>query len=247
MTTILGAAVSGMAYNQNVLDTVANNLANVNTFGFKRSRAVAEGIPDAAATADTSRLGVAQTTTDLVFNPAAVQPTGNKLQFSIQDDTFLPVTDLDGSLAYTRLGALSADGVGNITAMGGRQLVPPVQIPAGMTAPAVDSAGIITAVDSKGATQTIGQVTLTRFTNPQGLEPMGSGLYRASANTGAATTGTPGSAGFAAIRPGTLEGSNVDTAEEFTNMIIAQRAYQAALKSFTVGDQMLTLATNLTQ
>lgn len=246
MTTILGASVSGMVYNQSLMDTVANNLANVNTFAFKKSRTVAEGVPDATAAPDGARLGVAQSTTDLIFNPAAMQPTGDKLQFALQDDTFFPVQDTDGSTVYTRLGDLSSDGAGNITALGGRLLQPPVQIPAGMTSPAIDANGVITAVDSSGAAQVIGQLTLTRFTNPQGLLTLGSGLYRATVNTGAATTGNPGSPGFATLMPGALEGSNVDAAEEFTNMLIAQRAYQASLKSFTIGDEMLQIATNLT-
>ena len=247
MTTILGASVSGMIQNQTLMDTVANNLANVNTFAFKKSRTLAEGVPDNSMAFDSSRLGVAQTTTDLVFNPAAVQTTSDKLQFSVQDDTFVPVQDTDGSTAYTRLGDLTSDGAGNITATGGRFLQPPVQVPTGMTSPAIDANGVITAIDSSGTAQPIGQVTLTRFTNPQGLLALGSGLYRATVNTGATTTGTPGSPGFATIMPGTLEGSNVDAAEEFTNMLIAQRAYQASLKSFTIGDEMLQVATNLTK
>jgi len=247
MTTILGASVSGMIQNQTLMDTVANNLANVNTFAFKKSRTLAEGVPDNSMASDSSRLGVAQTTTDLVFNPAAVQTTSDKLQFSVQDDTFFPVQDTDGSTAYTRLGDLTSDGAGNITATGGRFLQPPVQVPTGMTSPAIDANGVITAIDSSGTAQPIGQVTLTRFTNPQGLLALGSGLYRATVNTGATTTGTPGSPGFATIMPGTLEGSNVDAAEEFTNMLIAQRAYQASLKSFTIGDEMLQVATNLTK
>jgi len=246
MTTILGASVSGMIQNQTVMDSVANNLANVNTFAFKKTRTLAEGVPDNTAAADGSRLGVAQTTTDLIFNPAAVQRTDDNLQFSIQDDTFFPVQDTDGSTVYTRLGDLSSDGAGNITAIGGRLLQSPVQVPAGMTSPAIDANGVITAIDSTGTAQPIGQITLTRFTNAQGLQAVGSGLYRDTVNTGATTTGTPGSPGFATIMPGTLEGSNVDTAEEFTNMLIAQRAYQASLKSFTIGDEMLQVATNLT-
>ena len=178
MTTILGASVSGMIHNQTAMDTVANNLANVNTFAFKKTRTLSEGVPDNTASADGSRLGVAQTTTDLIFNPAAVQTTDDKLQFSIQDDTFFSVQDTDGSTAYTRLGDLSSDGAGNVTAIGGRLLQPPVQVPSGMTSPAIDANGVITAIDATGAVQPIGQITLTRFTNPQGLQTLGSGLYR---------------------------------------------------------------------
>ena len=115
-----------------------------------------------------------------------------------------------------------------------------------MTQPAIDQAGVITAIDPDGIHQTIGQLTMVRFTNAQGLETMGEGLYRESVNSGSKVEGLPGSSGFSALKPGALEGSNVDIAEEFTNMIIAQRAYQACAKTFSVGDAMLDLATKLT-
>jgi flagellar basal-body rod protein FlgG len=247
MTTILAAAASGMVYGQNVLDVVGNNLANVNTFGFKKSRAVAEGRPDALATPDTMRMGVADTTQDLIFSAAAPQTTGDPLHFSIQDDTFFRVSDIDGSTAYTRFGALGLDSAGNITAFHGRLLQPPLTLPAGLSNPAIGSNGEITAIDANGAAQAVGQITLVRFTNPQGLLALGDGLYRETVNTGQTTEGTPGSDGFAQVTTGALEGSNVDVAEEFTTMILAQRAYQAAAKTYSVGDEMLSVATNLTR
>jgi flagellar basal body rod protein FlgG len=173
--------------------------------------------------------------------------TEDPLHFAIQDDAFLRVHDLDGSIAYTRFGQLSTDAAGNVTAYGGRFLEPPVTVPAGMTTPSVDNAGVITALDSTGARQQIGQLTMVRFTNPQGLATLGDGLYGETVNSGPTTDGTPGSPGFATITPGGLEASNVDLAEEFTNMIIAQRAYQASAKTFSVGDEMLAIATNLTK
>jgi flagellar hook protein FlgE len=247
MTTALAAAASGMQYNQNVLDVIGNNVANVNSFAFKKSRVVAEGRPDATASPDTARMGVADSTVDLIFNSAADQTTDSPLNFAIQDDTFFPVHDLDGSVVYTRFGGLSTDSAGNVTAFGGRLLEPNVVVPEAMHDPSIDQNGVISVKDDKGDTTQIGQLTLTRFTNPQGLETLGDGLYRESVNTGAATTGTPGTDGFAAIIPGAVEASNVDLAEEFTNMIMAQRAYQASAKSFSVGDEMLATATDLTR
>ena len=207
---------------------------------------MAEGRPDATATPDTSRLGVADTTRDIIFTGAAAQMTDDPLQFAIQDDTFFRVRDIDGTAAFTRFGKLSADAAGNITAFHGRFLDPPVTLPDGMTQPSIDQAGVITAVDPDGVHQTIGQLTMVRFTNAQGLETMGEGLYRETVNSGSQVEGLPGSSGFSALMPGALEGSNVDIAEEFTNMIIAQRAYQACAKTFSVGDAMLDLATKLT-
>ncbi|MBA4180999.1 MAG: flagellar basal body rod protein FlgG [Anaerolinea sp.] len=253
MVSMLGAAASGLLHNQNVMDVVGNNLANVNTYAYKKIRAQAAGRPTANTSTDPtqqtagSRMGVAETTTEISFAQAAAQSTGNPLHFSIQDDTFFRVTDLDGTPALTRLGALTADAAGNITVPGGRLLEPPVVLPEGMTLPEISEAGVISALDETGARQPIGQVTLVRFMNPAGLEIMGNGLYREGLNSGPFTEGTPTSEGFAGVLPGTLEGSNVEIAEEFTNMIIAQRAYQAAAKTFSVGDEMLRIATDLTQ
>lgn len=247
MTTILGAAASGMVHNQNVLDTVGHNLANANTYAFKKIRPLAEGRPDPAAQPEGGRLGVAQSTDDIIFSQAATQITDNPLHFAIEDDTFFKVQDFDGSTAYTRFGELAADASGNITAFRGRLLDPPITLEEGMTQPAIDQAGVVSALDATGERVAVGQVVVFRFVNPQGLELLGDGLYRESANSGEITEGAPATEGFAALRPGSLEGSNVDVAEEFTNMIIAQRAYQACAKTFSVGDEMLALATDLTR
>jgi flagellar basal body rod protein FlgG len=247
MTTILGAAASGLVHNQNVLDVVGHNLANVNSTAFKKIRPLAEGAPDATASPDGGRLGVADTTRDPIFTVGAPQTTDNPLHFAITDDTFFRVRDFDGSTVYTRFGALDVDSAGNVVAFRGRLLEPPVAIPAGMTQPAINSAGVVSALDETGTRQDIGQVTLVRFMNPQGLEGLGDGLYRETENSGTTQEGAPASDGFGPLTTGAVEAANVDVAEEFTNMIIAQRAYQASAKTFSVGDEMLLIATNLTQ
>lgn len=247
MPNILGAAASGMVHNQDVLDVVGHNIANVNSYAYKKFRPLHEGIPTPQVDPDGGRLGVAETTRDLVFSQAATQITENPLHFAIEDDAFLRVQDFDGRIVYTRFGGLESDVQGNILAFKGRALEPPVQVPEGWTQPAVDQFGVISAIDDNGARQPIGQLSLAKFRNPQGLETLGDGLYADTANTGEITVGAAGSEGFAALRPGALEGSNVDVAEEFTNMIIAQRAYTACAKTFSVGDEMLALATKITQ
>lgn len=252
MPTILGAAASGMAHNQNVLDTVGHNLANVNTAAFKRFRALHEGLIDPAQEPEGGRLGVAETTRDLIFGPASVQPTGNSLHFAIEDAAFLRVRDFDGAIAFTRFGGLNTDVDGTVVAFGGRPVPDattgdPIVVPDGWTSPAIDQAGNISAIDPGGERELIGQVTLATFGNPQGLEVLGDGLYRDTANSGDLTVGTPASEGFTALRPGALESSNVDMAEEFTAMIIAQRAYSACAKTFSIGDEMLAIATRITQ
>jgi flagellar hook protein FlgE len=252
MPTILGAAASGMAHNQNVLDTVGHNLANVNTAAFKRFRALHEGMIDPAQEPEGGRLGVAETTRDLIFGPASVQPTGNPLHLGIEDAAFLRVQDFDGAIVFTRFGGLDADVSGTIVAFGGRPVPDattgdPIVVPEGWTSPAIDQFGSISALDPGGERQLIGQVTLATFANPQGLEVLGDGLFRDTANSGDLTVGTAGSEGFAALRPGALESSNVDMAEEFTAMLIAQRAYSACAKTFSIGDEMLAIATRITQ
>lgn len=247
MPTILGAAASGMTHNQDVLDVVGHNIANVNSYAYKKFRPLHEGLPTPQADPDAGRLGVAETTRDLVFSQAATQITENPLHFAIEDDAFLRVRDFDGRIVYTRFGGLESDIEGNILAFKGRPLEPPIQVPEGWTQPAVDQFGVLSAIDDTGVRQEIGQLSLAKFRNPQALETLGDGLYTDTANTGEITVGAGGSEGFAALRPGALEGSNVDVAEEFTNMIIAQRAYTACAKTFSVGDEMLALATKITQ
>lgn len=252
MPTILGAAASGMVHNQNAMDVIGHNLANVNTSAYKKFRLLHEGAPDPNAQPEGGRLGVSDTTRDLVFSPASLQPTSGPLHFAIEDASFLRITDLDGSTVFTRYGALEADTAGNVLAFGGRaipdaQTGEPIVVPDGWGAVAIDANGEVSAVNGEGERVAVGRVTLAQFVNPQGLEALGDGLYRTTANSGNVVIGTPASEGFAPLRPGALESSNVDMAEEFTNMIIAQRAYTACAKTFAVGDEMLAIATNITR
>jgi flagellar basal body rod protein FlgG len=247
MPTILGAAASGMVHNQNALDVIGHNVANANSYAYKKFRPLHEGIAQPGAGPEGGRLGVAETTRDLVFAQAATQIDENPLHFAIEDDAFLRVQDYDGRIVYTRFGGLEADAEGNILAFRGRLLEPALQVPEGWTQPQVDAFGTVTALDGNGERQEVGQLSFAKFRNPQGLEILGDGLYADTANTGEITVSAAGLEGFAALRPGALEGSNVDIAEEFTNMIIAQRAYTACAKTFSVGDEMLALATRITQ
>lgn len=247
MTTILGAASSGLAHHGLIVDAVGNNVANIGTAAFKRSRVVGEGSPSTTLEPGTPRMGVALSTLDVVHTSGAAFRDDDPLHFAIQDDAFFPVLHEDGSVVYTRFGALSADSQGNITAFGGRLLEPPVALPEGSTRPAIDEAGVITALNADGVREEIGRVAFVRFLNPQGLQEIGEGLYRETVNSGPTIEGTPGDGEFTPIITGALEGSNVDLAEEFTSLLVAQRAYQACARTFSVGDAMLALATDLTQ
>jgi flagellar basal-body rod protein FlgG len=247
MTTILAAAASGMVQHSTTVDLVGNNLANANTTAFKRSRVLSQGAPVSNATPETSRLGVSQTTADVIFDTGVSLRTDDPMHFAISDGAFLAVTDFDGQTVFTRAGNLAIDSAGNVTAAKARPLSPPVTIPEGYRLPQVTEAGAVTAESPEGVREDVGQLSFSRFMNPQGLTAIGEGLFRESANSGNRTDGTPGTEGFALIAPGVVEGSNVELAEEFTTLLIAQRAYQASAKTFSVGDEMLALATNLTR
>jgi flagellar hook protein FlgE len=247
MPSILGAAASGMTHNQNKLDAISFNVANVETFAYKKIRALHEGLPTPVVDPEGGRMGVAETTTDLVFSQAATQITDDPMNFAIEDDAFLRVQDYDGRVVYTRVGALKADVDGNILVLGDHLLEPPLQTPGIWTQHQVDPAGIVSALDENGERQELGQLSFAKFKNPQGLEILGGGMYADTANTGEITVSPAGTEGFAALRPGALEGSNVDMAEEFTNMLVAQRAYSACAKTFGIGDEMLAIATHITQ
>ncbi|MBI5948341.1 MAG: flagellar hook-basal body protein [Chloroflexi bacterium] len=245
MATVLGTSAGALQNLQIVLDAVAANIANVSTAGYKRIDAMTEGVPQLDAAQPAGRLAVAEVSLDISLG--AAQGGANAISFALQDDSFFQVRDTDGGLSFTRLGAMQVDGAGNISTLSGRVLEPPVQLPSGWSAPGINHAGEITATDDAGNRQVIGQLTLVRFVNPRGLLVLGEGMYRETANTGARTTGNPGSPEFAALVPGSIEASNVDLATEFTNLIAAQRAYQASARSFSLGDEMLKTATDLSQ
>ena len=245
MTTILAAAASGMYHQQLAIDTIANNVANVNTEGFKRVRPLAQGQPQTGELAQ-AKLGVALTTLDRIVAPGPVRTADNPLAFAILDDAFVPVRLPDGTTAYTRAALLRTDAAGNVVTPHGYLLDPPLVLPEGATGARVDARGIVTATGADGNEVEVGRITLARFPNPQGLLALGEGLFAPSANSGDAVRGAPGEDGFAAIAPGMAEGSNVDLAEELTNLLIAQRAYSTTVRAFRVGDDMLAAATKLT-
>ncbi len=247
MTTILGAAASGLAHAQQLVHVIGHNLANVDTPSFKRIRAVGEGTPVAATEPGSGRMGVALTTLDLIPVVGVADRDDAPLHFAIQDDAFFRLRDRDDTFVFSRLGALSIDVSGNIVGPGGRLLDPPITLPEGSTLPSIDATGVISALDAEGVREDLGQVAVVRFVNPAGLEEIGEGLYRETGNSGATIDGAPGSDEFEPFIAGALEGSNVDLAEEFTNLLVAQRTYQACAKLFSVGDEMLAIATDLTR
>lgn len=244
MTTILAAAASGMLHQQIVIDTVAHNAANANTEGFRRVRPLAQGLPHTETLAN-AKLGVALTTLDRIFAPGTLRTQEGDLSFAIVDDAFFAVQLPDGRTAYTRAGLLRVDGSGNIVTPQGFLLVPPLALPEGARNAEIDARGVVTARTEEGSIE-VGRISLARFRNPRGLVSLGEGLFVASPNSGEPVLGAPDEGPFAAIVPKAVEGSNVDLAEELTNLLVAQRAYSANARAFRIGDDMLALATKLT-
>jgi flagellar basal-body rod protein FlgG len=247
MTTILGAAASGIEHYARMMDAIGHNLSNVNTDGFKVVRAAAQGDPNVLVEGVNRRMGVAETALDRQFHVGSARPTSEPLNFAIQDDALFAVRDSAGALAFSRQGALAVDSAGNVVVPGGHLLEPSIQLEEGMLSPAITDGGIITAFNGAGERVEVGRIPVYKFMNPQGLESIGNGLYVQTVNSGEVLAGFPGEGDFAPLLTGAVESSNVDMSTEFANMVVAQRAYQASARSFSIGDQMLEVATNITR
>jgi len=259
MMRALWSAASGMMAQELNVDTIANNLANVNTVGFKKQRlefqdlmyetlrepgsAAAEGVE--LPTGIQVGLGSRPAATRKLFAQGTFQETGNALDLVIEGNGFFQVMMPNGSVAYTRAGALKLDSEGNVVTADGYPLEPPMVIPADATAIAVGSDGTVS-VTTAGASEatTIGQIQLARFANPAGLRNLGHNLLGATAASGEPVTGTPGADGLGGIAQGMLEMSNVKVIEEMVNMITAQRAYEANSQAIKIADDMLQIANN---
>jgi len=246
MTTILAAAASGLAHYQQVVDVVADNVANVSTPGFKATRALAHGAPALPGTPESGPLGVRLTALERRFAPGALQASPFATEVALRDDAFLVLQAPDGTRRYTRAGTLRFDSVGNLVGPEGLLTDPPIVVPGDHTSPSIDAFGRVTALSPDGETVEVGRLQVARFVNPSGLISVGGGLFVPSENAGAVTLGSPGGGGFAELAVGFLEASNVSLADELTTLIVAQRAYSASAQAFRVGDDMLATAARLT-
>jgi len=259
MMISLYSAATGMSAQQFKLDTIANNLANVDTTGYKKIRAefqdlVYQYIKNAGTpTAGTSRLptglyvghGVRLAATTRIFTLGNIEQTGNALDLAIAGDGFFQVQLQDGRIAYTRDGSFKVDSSGNIVTSNGLALVPNIVVPTNAVAINVSPDGIVSAELQDGTIQNLGTITLVRFVNPAGLKAIGDNLFLATASSGEPIEGTPGQDGFGSIRQGYLEKSNVDVVREMVDMITAQRAYEFNSRAIQTADEMLRTATTL--
>lgn len=259
MMRALSIAGTGLGSQQLSVEVIANNLANVSTVGFKKSRGefqdlMYQTLRSAGATTTTGTLpvgiqlgsGVIPVSVHRTFAQGDFQQTQNPLDLAIEGDGFFQVTLPDGSTGYSRAGSLSLDSEGNIVTAEGYPILPNVTIPSAAQTINILPTGVISVVEATGAApQQIGTLELARFTNPAGLNSMGKNLYQATAASGEAVTGAPGQEGFGTVQQGSLEGSNVNIAEEMVNMIVAQRAYELNSKAIQTTDEMLSMVNNL--
>ncbi len=260
MMRSLWSAATGMVAQQTNIDVIANNLANVNTVGFKASRVDFQDLvyqtysePGAAATQATQvptgvqvGLGARFAAIQRIYSPGELRQTGNSLDLAIEGDGLFQILLPDGRTAYTRDGAFKLDGQGRLVNSDGHPLDPEVSIPADATHINIGSDGTVSVtVAGQNESQQLGQLTLAKFLNPAGLSSIGHNLLLPTAASGDPVTGTPGSEGIGAVAQGFLELSNVSIIEEMVNMIVAQRAYEVNSKCIQVADEMLSMANTL--
>ncbi len=259
MIRALKTAATGMRAQQMNIDTVANNLANVNTTGFKRTRLDFQDLMyqpiRVAGTPSSDRqlptglevgLGVRPASSRKIFVQGVFEETGNPLDLVIEGDGFFQVSMPDGTLRYTRDGALKRDAEGNLVTSDGYLLEPSIVIPSEAQQIMISPDGTVSAVvPGQDEPQVLGEITLAKFPNPAGLESEGRNLFRRTAASGDPITGKPGQDGFGTLSQGFLEKSNVDVVEEMVDLITAQRAYEINSKVIQSADQMLEIAGNL--
>lgn len=260
MIRSLWIAKTGLDAQQTQMDTIANNLANVSTSGFKRSRAVFEDLlyqnmrQPGAQTSQQTQLpsglqvgtGVRTVATERIFTQGNLQQTSNDKDLAIQGNGFFQVLMPDGTTGYTRDGSFQVDSQGQMVTASGFAVQPAITIPANAQSITVGRDGTVSVtIPGTAAATQVGQLQLATFINAAGLESKGENLYAETTASGNANTNTPGTNGAGMITQGYVETSNVNVAEELVNMIQTQRAYEINSKAITTSDQMLQKLTQL--
>ena len=258
MNLSLYSAATGMEAQQLNLNTIANNLANVNTPGFKRSKFEFQDLlyqkpREAGADAGGGNLvptgievgnGSRVAATSKIFTQGQLTNTGEKLDLAIQGDGFFEVQRPDGTTGYTRAGSFKQSAQGQVVTVDGLPVLSGFQpIPPGTTGISLSEDGQVT-VQGAGGSQTF-SITLARFANPAGLRSLGGNLYEETAASGTPEVGKPGEQGYGRTVQGYIEASNVNIVEEMVNLIVAQRAYEINSKSIQTSDEMLQNIANM--
>ncbi|MBS1815876.1 MAG: flagellar basal-body rod protein FlgG [Acidobacteria bacterium] len=260
MIRALYTAATGMSAQQANLDTVANNLANSATSGFRRRRLQFEDMiyqnvvaPGAAASTSTTSaglqigLGTRPVSTEVVMTQGEFNQTGNQYDLAISGPGFFQVTRPDGTTAYTRSGNFHLNNQGQMTTANGDALTPAITIPSNATDVTISQYGVVTAtIPGQSTPAQLGTIQLATFSNPGGLNSIGGNLMLQTGSSGTPITDNPGgSSGLGTLQQGYLENSNVDVVEEFVQMVMAQRAYESNSKVIHVADDMYSQVNQL--
>ncbi len=260
MNPALRTAASGMLAQQTRTEVIANNLANVNTTGFKRSRAhfvdllyqTVQGVANVAnADADSTPAvqigrGTRLAAVTRLHANGPLEATNRPLDLAIEGEGFLQVQLENGNTAFTRDGSLQISDQGVLVTSGGLTVLPGVRIPTDATTVTISRAGIVTATRASDVMPTeVGRIEVARFANASGLEAMGENLYVATPASGEPAVGFPGEEGFGRLLQGHLESSNVEIVQEMVDMIAAMRAYEINSKTIQNVEQMSDVASSL--
>lgn len=260
MMKALYTSATGMKAHQFLLDVIANNLANINTTGYKRvqvnfqdllyDKFVAAGSESAQGIETPTGLqvgsGVRVVATNKVFTQGVQENTGRTLDLAIQGKGFFQITHPDGTVVYTRDGTFHLNSAGEVVTSEGLKLEPTMSITGEVVSISIGSDGTLSTQNADGSSQSVGTITLATFPNPAGLESMGRNLLRETTASGTATTGTPGQTGIGEIMQGFRESSNVEVVTELVNLIIAQRAYETSARAIKAADDMLQTTNRIT-
>ncbi|WP_274425761.1 flagellar basal-body rod protein FlgG [Chelativorans sp. YIM 93263] len=255
----LSVAATGMSAQQLNLEVIANNIANINTTGFKRARAEfsdllyqtvrLQGVPERAnqnIVPEGANIGLG-TKVSAVRNLHQQGPltnTGNKLDLALAGRGWFQIEGANGEVLYTRAGSFNTNANGELVTSDGYPVVPDIVVPEDAVDVVINASGQVFAqIDGQEALEELGQLTLASFANEAGLAPIGSNLFRETEASGPAAVGVPGDPGFATIEQEYLEGSNVDPVKEITELISAQRAYEMNSKVITAADEMAATVT----
>lgn len=258
-TPSLWIAKTGVDAQQTNMSVISHNLANVNTTGYKKERALFEDLlyqnvrqPGAQSTQNTTLpsglqlgTGVRTVATEKIHTEGNLVQTGNSLDIAITGRGFYQITMPDGSVSYSRDGSFKLDSTGQIVTNGGYVLNPAITIPQGAQSVTIGTDGTVSVVEAGNpAPNVVGNIQTADFINPTGLQPVGENLYKETLSSGAPIVGTPGVDGFGTLVQGSLETSNVNVVEELVNMIETQRAYEMNTKAISTTDAMLGFATS---
>jgi flagellar basal-body rod protein FlgG len=259
MNPALWAAKTGLDAQQTRMTVTSNNLANVNTTGYKKDRAVFEDLlyqnvrQVGASTSQDTQLpsglhlgtGVRVVATEKLYTQGNLTQTGNAMDVAINGRGFFQILLPDGTMAYTRDGSFQVSAQGELVTSSGFAVQPGIQIPDGAQSVTIGADGVVSVqLPGQSSPTQVGSLQLVDFVNPAGLQPRGENMLLESAASGPAQTGTPGLNGLGLVVQGSVENSNVNVVEELVNMIETQRAYEMNSKAIATTDQMLEYVTN---